>query len=644
MEEKRSISFDLAKYLRGYWPIRWKEFLDVKTVKNAILVAPRIVRYGTVALTVLSLATLVLAFSTLYLDTTKIVGASGGIFREAVVGGDMSWFNPLIDRTDPNLGRENNIPEKKVNAFLYLPLYTVSFPNFLVNNKDDPTIKPILLAEAPKWQDSNSPDLAQRYKRLEMKLRNDLKWSNNTPITLGDIQYSFERLKEPKGNPEFREIFQNVTFEKTDEYSFVLVSAESNPTMLYKSNFSPVSQSYFDSKNTEGISFDKRSARPEVTSGAYTMPSTVDNPETARKEDISNPITKGDQFVTVILKNSNNDNYRKIFGESANLEYVMIKRFDRVAEGSSDQLILSEAAAEKSIDLYERSYESDFSLQPSRVSELLRLRQKQVPTNTFLTMFYNIKRGPTGYLINQSLRKYITCNLLQYTNPSAQKYLIEINKDRRILPIQFGDFTTIDCGADYAKLLDSNYDLISDPVSKQKQVVIKGGQKIELEVIGFQENNAVLSDLRQYFESTIGIPLTVITAEKDVEQRLIDKNYNIALLAHSVTSRDISENYSAKKRDLSSIPGNDRVTQYKFNENLDQYTTSNATDKNAKAQLTDFFTREIVSLNLYQYQSEYNYSPTLKNFEETLPVLSSGNTQIELSVGKWYINTKRVAK
>lgn len=643
MEERRSVFSQLNREFKGYWPIRWRELLQFKLMKNALFAAPRAIRYGIVAATLLAVTSVIFAASSLYLAVTVTIGARGGILRQAVVGGEMSFFNPLIDRTDPVIGRENNLPEKKVMGYLFLPLYTIDFPNFLVNSKDEPQIQPVLLSKPPVWQDAENQDIATRYKRLEMELRNDLVWSDGKSITVNDIQYSFERLKEAKGNPEFRGVFESVTFEKIDNQKFVLVAQESTPSLRYKSNFSPVSSEYYENKNTEGLLIDKRSARPSITSGPFIMRELVDNPETTRKEEQNNPIVIDGQSRVVVLENSQNPNYKKIFGEEVKLDTILMKRYDRIAEGSSNQYILSQAAAEKSIDLFERNYESDISLQPSRVVELLKLRQVQVPTNTYLNLFYNIKRGPTGFLINQSLRKYITCNLLNYTNPEFKKYLIEIPKERRILPVEFGDFTTIDCGTNFAEILDTNYEYTTDPTTKRNKVTLKvSGQQVELIMIAFPENLTIAQDIASFFESTIGIPLVIVSSEREVEQRLTDKNYNMALLAFNVINRDISENYSAKKRDLVSIPGNDRVAQYKFNENLDVYTASNGTDRTARQNLIDFFSKELVSMNLYQYQTEYNFSPVIKELEQSLPDIASGITQIELQAGRWYINTERV--
>ena len=643
MDEKLSPFQAINRALKGYLPIRWRQLFHFSTLRNAITVVPRVIRYATVGLVIVGIGSFVLSGLSLYLALTHIAPASGGAFREAVIGGDLSWFNPLIDRTDPTIGRENNIGEKKVNALLFLPLYTVTYPNYLTDSKNNPVVVPVLLASIPKWQDADNTNPALRYKKLSMNLRSDLHWSDKSLIAVQDIHYSFDRLKESKGNPQFRNVFQNVTFEEGVGNNFFLVSTESNPNLFYQSNFSPVSHSYFEDKNTDGLLIDKRSAKPEVTSGAFNLPPIIDDPETAKSDKVANPQLKNTATIKVILQNSGNLNYQTIFGETPKLEYYVVKRYDRISEGSADQNVLAQAAVDKSVDLFERSYESDLSLQPNRVSNLLKLRQVQVPTNTFLTLYYNIKRGPTGFLINQSLRKYITCQMLAFSNKDIQNFLNEVPKERRILPIQFGDITTIDCGTSPFTTLDSNYTYTIDPNTKNAKVSIAStNQPITLEIVGFVENSIILKALENYFATVVGIPLTIITKDSEIEQRLTDKNYNLALLAHTVLNRDVSEDYSASKRDLSSIPGNDRVTQYKFNENLDAYTLSNGADKVAKQALSDFFSQEIVSVNLYQYQEEYNYSPVVKGFENTIPKITSSFTQLQLASGKWYLQTKRV--
>jgi Bacterial extracellular solute-binding proteins, family 5 Middle len=633
----------LAKKL---WPIQWKKISRLSLLSTSLKKAAQPLRVMVyVSFSVLLISMISLFFS-LYYGLTKQVGAEGGVFREAVVGGNFSLFNPVLDRADSTTNTENNLAEKKINSLIYAPLYTIEYPNFLTDKVKDPTIKPVLLKKVPEWLDLNEQQPENRFKKLSFEIRDDIVWSDGKKITLDDIEYTFDRLKDSKGSPDFRNIFSEVTLQRENVTTFTLLAVRSKPELYYLSNFSPISKAYFENQGNESLYITAKSFQPQVTSGRFYFPERAKDPDSKKNDDVENPIKKNQVNQTVVLKRSkNNTNYKDL--PQVYLDQYVIKRYDSVFESkqSVDAPNLVKGALNQEVDLFSRSFDQGVSVDSEKIRSTTSLNQSLVDTNKYLSMYLNIKKGPTGFLVNQSLRKYITCNLLNYENKEFEQYFTRVPKEKQVIPLEFGEDFTPDCGTDFEKLLDPVYVISKDEKNGLKRITIgEGGTPVRLTVIGLQENILLLTSIQNYFLTTLGIPVDLVTNADSVFQSLQDKEYHIALLPNFVYSRDVYNLFEAKEQNLVSVPSNDRISSYEVNKNLLLFSRSGLKDAAARAKLVEFFSKELVTVNLYQVKQEVNYSKKITTFKEALPNFIPSFQDIYILIPNWYSETKRVLK
>src|SRR5579859_7234227 len=81
------------------------------------------------------------------------------------------------------------------------------------------------------------PEVASSYtassdaKTFTFKLRNDIKFSDGTPLTSADVLFSFNRLINIKGNPSF--LLSGITVTAPDASTVVLTSSTANPAISF---------------------------------------------------------------------------------------------------------------------------------------------------------------------------------------------------------------------------------------------------------------------------------------------------------------------------------------------------------------------------------------------------------------------------
>lgn len=632
------LEFKIKRFFEEAWSIKWDYLKQPKVVWKAIGQAA----YPLKGLIVACLLALVVSVNfliySLYLATTVEVATVGGELREAVVGGEMNLFNPVFD--------PRSVAESKIVNLLYAPLYEVDYPDFLSRRVTTPTITPVLLAKAPEWLDMQDEKAANRFKILRFTLKDGIKWSDGSNITLADIEYTINRLKEERGNSLFREVLAGLTYEKLSEKEFLLRSAVPNPQLVYLLNFRPIPQAYFDFENNDGLFTDPRTRRPTVTSGYFRFPTgTVPNPNGPATELVDNPVrdSSGRNVAVVLERNPIPNIDRPVL-----LDKYILTRYDSLtAMPGESRTSLEEAARTNRVDLYTRFLGSniDIDLPPSKMPEKLSLRQKVVPSNTYYTVYFNIAQGIrqnyVGYLINQSLRRYIACYLLDYQPNAVYAPFIEsIPREKRLLPLHFGENYNLDCG-DKSKILDPNFYSIQQDARTGIKRVLLNGEAIQLTMIGLSDMQNLLIDLQIYFRDQIGIPVELITDPNQVNTRLNNRDYNLAVLPIKMVIADPKPLYGATGRNLSGINQNSRVEKYAVNEHLDKYSASQLTDSEARDKLIDFFANEFVSVNLYRARQEYNFSERARSIGKSLPSISTFADDIYFRADTWYVKTRR---
>jgi Bacterial extracellular solute-binding proteins, family 5 Middle len=638
------LEFRLRKLSKEIWPINWSIFRQPKTLALGVLEAP----YGikvllSVCLVGLIISTVFLSYGT-YLSMTVITAASGGEIREGVVGGDLKTFNPVFDF--------NSDAEKKIVNLLYHPLYQVTYPDYLKDTQSQPTIKPVLLSQPPNWIDLNEANPENRYKILRFTLRGDIKWSSGQAITLEDVAYTFERLKEPRGNSQFRSLFTRVRLEPVvnSKLEFDLKSEVSNPQLLYGANFSPISKEYYLGQNTDGLVSDPKSFKPMATSGFFAFEggpvSDPDDPKAAAKE---NPIRGGgaaNPIKTVVLSKNPHQN----LNPSPLVDRYVIRRFDELVDaGGASSDSLERYSKDKKLDLFSRYLGFNLSLGPKEIQEKIGINQKIVPTNTFYNLYLNTKLG-NNVFINQFLRQYVICQFVNYQIATAYKdKLEEVPVDQRIVPIQLNQAVNPSCPENPDSILEQAktpnggriYTIKEDERTGIRRVLLYG-EEFGVSLVGVPESDPLLTDVQTFFLN-IGIPADLIKDDR-VPQVLAGKTYNAAFLPVTVASRDPYPVFGATGQDLAQLRLNNRIQDYKVEENLRAYSISNLQDQDARQKLVDFFSKEYVSVNLARSLQEYDYSDRVLGLGGGLPEIQTFADELYLKLPEWHIDTRRVWK
>jgi hypothetical protein len=636
-ETKTDFIRPVKDFIRKAWPINWSNLKNFTLIRQVLVASPYPFKAALLILTtILIISTGFLGFG-FFLVLTKEVPGNGGIIREVVVGTDAKVFNPVLEM--------NTVMEKKVVELIYHPLYEISYPDF-VNTSNEPVLTPILLAKTPEWQDLSEIKPENRYKRLKFTLKDGIKWTNNSKITSSDVEYTFERLKEDRGNSVFRLAFANVTFEKISDKEFDLVSQNSAPKLMYSANFRPISKTFYEGLSTERLYADPRSFKPTVTSGFYSFSDgTVKDPDTGNNRE--NPFR--DQSTGLIQGALLDRNKVQNYNQAALADQYYIQKVNELFDTGGNIQSVERLSKSGKVDVFQRNLASDLQLSSSEVSSKLKMNQTTIPSNTYFSLFLNIKLdNATGYFINQFLRKYVICSFMNYKLDAKYKsQLEEIPANKKLLPINFGEVANSGCPENPDTILNeaksgtgaSVYTIKFDPTTSIKRVLLFK-EEIRINLVGPPSSEPLLSDVQSYFLS-IGIPADLISEPDRVASSLQNKSYNAVLLPVTYTNRDPYSLFGSSGQDIIRAGQNNRILSYKLEENLKKYSDSNLTDEASKKVLIDFFSKEYVSVNLFRSKQEINYTSKVANLKEQLPSLITFNEDMYNKLPNWYVNTKR---
>jgi len=635
----KKTQYQLKKFFRSAWPIKWSIFRQPSTLAGVIRQSPYPIRvvFGIGAVGML-VSLIFLMFGT-YAAATKEVGQEGGQVREAVFG-EMNNFLPVIDL--------NTDAEKKVSSLLFLPLYDVEYGN-LLTNPGQQDIKPVLLSKTPDWI---TPDAATQkpYNRLRFTLRENLKWSDGTALTLKDVEYTFNLLKSPSANSQFSKTFASVTFENINANQFDLTTTEPSPSLLYSANFSPISRNYFTNLPLERLLTDPRRATPTVTSGYFTMKlqdvPNPDSPQTTTVNPIRDPSTQA--IRTVILTKNAQSNVEF----SPLIQTYVIKKYDSISTQGDPNSLASDANAGK-IDLFTRNLATniDTTNTPNASKKALSLNQTILPNNTFVTAFTNVGRTSSGqfrFLVNQSLRRYIMCYLTKF-DPGSQyaQFLSPIPNDKKIVPVQLNVKAAAECPTDLSTVLDDNYQIeYGDSRTIKRVYLVKNGRRISdirIDLV-WGVNSAGLKDQFQtFFLNEIGIPISSIIEGTSVSDTLSTGEYDLVIYPTTLANPDPYSVYGASGLNWNRLSTNNKQSMLDANPEalLKRYSSSNRNDTEAREALGKFFASEYVSLHLWQGKTEIDLNPRVGVAAESLPSQVTFVSDIYRKLPNWYVQTKR---
>jgi ABC-type transport system substrate-binding protein len=610
--------------------IVWKSVLESSRVIKTIFVASIIGIFCSSGLIIYGF----------YLVLTKEVPTNGGEIREAVVDSDMSIFNPVTQYVSD--------AEQRVNSLLYHPLYSMEYPDFL-SAPTTPVLTPILLEKAPQWQDLTQENPTNRYKKLRFTLRKNIRWSNNEPITLEDVRYSYEMIRgegkdSTSGNPQFRSVFQQTKFVPVNEIEFDLITETSNPQLLYNANFSPISKMYYSGLNSDRLGSDSRSIKPTVTSGPFSFAEgTVQDPDSTKQATIDNPSKDPNTGAirTVVLsknpvQNINNTPYAD--------KYIIRKYGILQDKGGQNNQSLERAAKDGRVDILFRSIQPQTPFSSTQVAASTGLSQKKIPSNTFYNLYLNTQKDQ--YFINQTLRKYVLCEFTRFNlNDKYTEIITNLPADQRIIPLHFKTPTPPNCPENSDGILDPTKYSISN--ANGKQVILSRAQ-VEITLAATPDTEPLLTEVKNYFES-IGLKVgKVITDPTELTESLRKKTYNAVFLPITHVSNDPYSLYGANSQNLSNIVQNTRGANMEIEKNLKDYSASNLTNETAKTNIIDFFKNEFVSINLFRGIYELNYSKRIVKNENsppfTLPNVITFPADLSVRFQEVWFKTKRAGR
>jgi len=633
----KKFQYQLKKFFQHAWPIKWSIFKSPKVLIEVIHQSPYFLQLTVGVGVVGCLVSLIFVLFGSYAESTREVGLPGGVVREAVFG-EMENFLPVLAM--------NTEAERKVSHLLFHPLYEVKMPN-LLTSQEKPTIVPILLENPPQW--ARPEGVSQNpYNRLRFILKDSLKWSDGSTLTVKDINYTFSLLK----SGIMANVFAKVTFEKVDEKTFDLISEVANPSLLYNSNISPVSEAYFGSLNIERLQSDPRKTSPTISSGYFMMKmENIANPDNPQST-ISNPFKdeKTQRIRSVILQKNPNKNTEF----DTLVDTYVIKKYDSL-NTTNDVNSLSAGTADSKIDIFSRNL-ATVNLQeqtPQNVRNTLNLTQKIIPNNTYITAFANAGRSTSnefGYLKNQSLRQYIMCSLARFEEGETLKNTYtEIPDEKKLVPVQLGLSSQFNCPADLSKILDENYNIVhNDPRSVKKLFLINPSTKksisdIRLNVIWGIADQTLKEDLRKYFLNEVGVPFENLVEGADIQPKLSAGEYDLIFLPLTVATPDPYAIYGEEGLNLTRVSSSNKssILQAKPETLLKRYSNSNFNDAEAKQLLAKFFSEEFVSLQLWQTKTEINYNPSVGGLLKSLPDHVTSTSDLYNLLESWYVKTGR---
>jgi hypothetical protein len=626
----KRFEYNVRQFWKEVWPFKWDIWQEPKALLGAISISPYPLKVAIVSSFVVTMIASITMFYGLYLMVTVDAAAQGGFIQEGVVGSDLNYFNPVIE--------SNSEAERKINALLYHPLYSIDYPDFLNDSENNPTITPVLIQSIPEWLDLGEEDINNRFKTLRFTLRDDIFWSDGEPITVQDVVYSFERIKEDRGNNRFRLVFSDVTIQEVpgNPLQFDLISERPNPQLIYASNFSPISAEYYGFQISDRLLTDQRSFNPSVTSGYFRFEDgPITDPDNPRGDKVINPIRDAvsNQIKTIVLQKNNVQNYQDV-----KLDSYIIRRADTLLRiGGENDNSLEKLVDEGKVDLFTRFLGTNLNLSSGEVSDTLGMNQRIVPTNTYYNLYLNIQIN--DYFINQTLRNYVICQFINYDLGGAySSQLEEIPADRRLIPIQLGATATPDCSNPDSLLDPVNYSIEVDERTGIKRVLLRS-KPFVLNLVGFQESEPLLTDIQIQFRDS-GVPAELIKDDR-VTSFVNDKLYNAIFVPVTVASRDPYALLGAGGRDFSQIRLNNRILDYQAEENLFAYSLSNLEDQEARNALNTFFEEQFVAVNLFRANMEVNYTDRVQGIEDSIPDVSTFSSQMYVEMPTWYAETRR---
>ena len=639
---------------RLVWPIQWNLFLKPKDLWKAIKFSAYSARLSLISLIIISVISSFFFYNSLYGVSSYRIPARTGFIEEGLLGlnrADIANFNPLLT--------PNSDYERRITSLVYHPLYRVSIPDFN-SNKKDIEITPVLLNQTPKWVDADYPDPANRFRRLRMVLRDNIKWSDGKPITVDDVKTTFDKLQDKDANTEFNSNLKDVTFEVIDgqKNTFDLISPKPSPQLLYAANFTPVPRDIFFNQSITQIA-QSVSKFPQVVSGFYTFSNSesgvVSDPRNPTQDKKPNPFIDNRTGViqSIILERNN---YQNLPDSDPYIQYYIFQRYPKFAQdlvsdpqssGFGSSSSLQEAFLGNKTGFYYRSTISslDSGLTSEQVKQTLGSEQKVIPSNTYYSLFLKSENG--AVLAIRTLRKYIVCslresNFYESLDSSSKQSLLAVNKNKMLLPPQLVASKDADCGSDTSDIITNdekkNFTIRNpEPGNGNKKIFFRNKQ-VRIILVAQEQDRKVAEKIQELLRNA-GFIID-ITSPQEAE-KIKDKTSMIYFSPIIAATPDVYNLYGKKSSNLVMASSNNELTG--LEDLLLDYRNSKFSDE-SKTKLADFMVDNFITMTLVQGKEEYNYSPRIFGMKENLPDFTTMTQEVYYQIPRWYIDREVKSK
>lgn len=277
-ELDRKLVFSLAKS-------RWPSFKQLKYVRKYLSRTERLMVNSCLMVILLSSLFLAVGFYKNHLEITPI---AGGEYIEGVIG-SIKYINPLYSVVSD--------VDSDITGLVYSSLFNRGRNAELVND----------LAE--------DYQISQDGKSYTIKIRSDAEWHNGGRLTVDDIIFTFEAIKNPRYQSPLRASFTGVEIEKIDDQTVKFNLTESYAAFLDLLTFGVLPQSLWQQIEPASASLAELNLKP-IGSGRFKFKSLV-------KDKLGN---------IKIYSLTRNVNY---YGESTHIDSISFKLFGNIAESIS---------------------------------------------------------------------------------------------------------------------------------------------------------------------------------------------------------------------------------------------------------------------------------------------------------------------
>ncbi len=525
---------------------------------------------------------LVVMGSLIYRSLTKEIATTGGIIKEGIIG-QPQYINPVL-----SFSNDINKPDRVLEYLIYPSLFRLDKTGNLSNELVD------------------SYTVGDNGKEYLFKLKSDIKWDDNTPLTIDDIIFTLQTIQNPAYNSPISSALKGVSITRVDDSILKLNLNSSYSPFLSNLTFGILPKHIWQNLEPSAFLLSEANLKP-IGAGKFKYKSIQ------KKKD-------GNIASITIEKNPN------YFGEKPNIE-----NFTLVFYSKEEEMIQ---------DFKQNNLQAITQLKaPLSDSSRYQLNVMNIPQS--FGIIFNIK---DPLLSNKEIRQSISnvINRQPIINDILQNQATLINGpltpfNQYYVPTDIAfDIEKVKKTLDDANWKDIDGDGIREKDNKKAEftILVANGNKVD------EVTKTLQAQIRE-----IGIQMNIeLVSFADLSANQIrDRSYQALFLGLGLNIYPDPYIYWHSSQITS--PGLN-LSQY-TNINTDGYleTARTNTDINVITSSLQQFQQQITSdvPAIFIYSPKYLYytNPIIKNI-----TVSIGNSSVDryASISEWSVKTKRVFK